>query len=93
MSKAEYVPWNRKGDSIPPPPPKSMPSPPPPPLPRTRPRKPSTDCDKVTADYRIGDVWVLCWNKTPLDKLVNLAYDDIVRDEQAAASKGKEAKS
>lgn len=92
MSKAEYVPWNRKGVSIPSPPPKSMPSLPPPPLPRTRPRKPSTDCDTVTADYRIGDVRVLCWNKIPLDKLVNLAYDDILSGEQAVASKGKETK-
>lgn len=84
MSKAEYVPWKRKVVPVPPPPV---------PPPRTRPRKPSTSLNTVTADYRIGNVRVLCWNKTPLDKLVNLAYDDIVRDEQAAASKGKETKS
>lgn len=84
MSKAECVSWKRKGVPVPPPP-----APPP----RTRPRKPSTSLDTVTADYRIGDVRVLCWNKTPLDKLVNLAYDDIVRDEQAAASKEGETKS
>lgn len=85
MSKAEYVPWKQKGVPVSPPP-----APPPP---RTRQRKPSTSLDKVTADYRIGNVRVLCWSKIPLDKLVNLAYDDIVRDEQAAASKGKETKS
>lgn len=89
MSKPEYIPWKRKGAHVPTPHPK----PPPPPPPRTRLRKPSTCLDAVTAGYRIGDVWVLCWNKTPLDKLVNLAYDDIVRDDQAAATKGKEAKS
>ena len=93
MSKAEYVPWDRKGAPIPPPSPKPPPTPPPPPPLRTRSQKSSTSLGTATADYRIGGVRVLCWNKTPLDKLVNLAYDDIVRDELAAASKGKETKS
>lgn len=88
MSNPEHVPWKRKGAHVPTPHPK-----PPPPPPRMRLRKPSTYLDAVTADYHVGDVRVLCWSKTPLDKLVNLAYDDIVRDDQAAATKGKEAKS
>lgn len=85
MHKPVSVRWRSR------PVPSRPPAPPPPPRDAIRVHK--TKIDKPTSEYNVGNVRVMCWNKTPLDKFVNLSFDDILRDELAADSKGKETKS